>query len=180
MAAASARGEYCYSCCDSQERINMFAVSMDLRVFFHPHSLHLAQPGFKEHCAQCEKQDNCQHEQDQQYITILPRRKSPLISQLQSPSVLILEIKEIKSDTVFTFSPSIFHAVIGPYVMILDFWMLNIKPAFLFSSSTFINKLFSSSSLSAINVVSSPYVRLLIFLCAILIWLVIHSPWHFT
>jgi len=42
MAAASARGEYCYSCCASQERINMSAISMDLHVFFHPHSLHLA------------------------------------------------------------------------------------------------------------------------------------------
>ena len=43
------------------------------------------------------------------------------------------------------------------------------KPAFSFSSFTFIKRLFSSSSLSAIRVVSSAYLRLLIFLLAILI-----------
>ena len=41
--------------------------------------------------------------------------------------------------------------------------------AFSFSSITFIKRLFSSSSLSAIRVVSSKYLRLLIFLPAILI-----------
>ena len=43
------------------------------------------------------------------------------------------------------------------------------KPAFSLSSFTFSKKLFSSSSLSAIRVVSSAYLRLLIFLPAILI-----------
>ena len=47
--------------------------------------------------------------------------------------------------------------------------MLNFKPTFSLSSFTFIKRLFSSSSLSAINVVSSAYLRLLIFLLAILI-----------
>ena len=47
--------------------------------------------------------------------------------------------------------------------------MLSFKPASSFSSFTFIKKLFSSSSLSAIRVVSSAYLRLLIFLPAILI-----------
>ena len=47
--------------------------------------------------------------------------------------------------------------------------MLSFKPAFLVSSFTFIKRLFSSSSLSAISVVSSTYLRLLIFLLAILI-----------
>ena len=51
----------------------------------------------------------------------------------------------------------------------LIFWMLSVKPAFSFSSFTFIKRLFSSSSLFAINVVSSAYLRLLIFLLAILI-----------
>ena len=51
--------------------------------------------------------------------------------------------------------------------MILVFWMLSFKPTFSFSSFTFIKRLFSSSSLSAIRVVSSPYLRLLIFLPAI-------------
>ena len=47
--------------------------------------------------------------------------------------------------------------------------MLNFKPAFSFSSFTFIKRLNSSSSLSAIKVVSCAYLRLLIFLPAILI-----------
>ena len=47
--------------------------------------------------------------------------------------------------------------------------MLSFKPIFKLSSFTFIKRLFSSSSLSAIRVVSSVYPRLLIFLPAILI-----------
>ena len=57
----------------------------------------------------------------------------------------------------------------GPDALILVFWMLSFKPTFLLSSFTFIKRLFSSSSLSAIRVVSSAYLRLLIFLPAILI-----------
>src|SRR5574337_716742 len=40
-------------------------------------------------------------------ITFLPRSKRLLISWLQSPSVVILEPRKIKSDTVSTVSPSI-------------------------------------------------------------------------
>ena len=47
--------------------------------------------------------------------------------------------------------------------------MLSFKPTFSLSSFTFIKRLFSSSSLSAIRVVSSAYLRLLLFLPAILI-----------
>ena len=47
--------------------------------------------------------------------------------------------------------------------------MLSSEPAFSVSSFTFIKRLFSSSSLSAIRVVSSGYLRLLIFLPEILI-----------
>ena len=50
----------------------------------------------------------------------------------------------------------------------LSFWMLSFKPTFSLSSFTFIKRL-CSSSLSAIRVVSSAYLRLLIFLLAILI-----------
>ena len=46
-------------------------------------------------------------------ITLLPRSKCLLISWLQSPSVVILEPPKIKSDTVSTVSPSIYHEVIG-------------------------------------------------------------------
>ena len=42
-------------------------------------------------------------------ITVLPRNKHRLISWLQSPSVVILEPPKMKSVTVSTFSPSIFH-----------------------------------------------------------------------
>ena len=51
----------------------------------------------------------------------------------------------------------------------LVFWMLNFKSAFSLSSFTFIKRLFSSSSLSVIRVVSSAYLRLLVFPPAILI-----------
>ena len=101
-------------------------------------------------------------------ITFLPRSKRLLISWLQSASAVILEPKKIKSDTVSTVSPSICHEVMGPDAMILVFWMLSFKPTFSLSSFTFIKRLFSSS-LSAIRVVSSVYLRLLILLLAILI-----------
>ena len=42
-------------------------------------------------------------------IAFLPRSKCLLISWLQSPSAVILEIKKIKSETVSTVSPSICH-----------------------------------------------------------------------
>ena len=102
-------------------------------------------------------------------ITFLPRSKCVLISWLQSTSAVILEPRKIKSDTVSTVSPSIFHEVMGPDAMIFIFWMLSFKPTFSLSSFTFIKRLLSSSSLSAIRVLSSAYLRLLIFLPAILI-----------
>ena len=59
--------------------------------------------------------------------------------------------------------------LMGPDAIILVFWMLSFKPAFSLSSFTFHREVFSSSSLSAIKVVSSAYLKLLIFLLAILI-----------
>ena len=44
-----------------------------------------------------------------------------LISWLQSPSVVILEPRKIKSDTVSTVFPSISHEVVGPDAMIFIF-----------------------------------------------------------
>ena len=55
-----------------------------------------------------------------------------------------------------------------PDAMIIVFWMLSFKPTFSLSSLTFIKRLFSSYSLFAIRV-GSAYLRLLIFLLAILI-----------
>ena len=100
-------------------------------------------------------------------IAFLPRSKWLLISWLHSPSAVILEPPKIKSLTVSIVSPSIYHEVMGPDAMILVFWMLSFKPAFSLSSFTFIKKLFCSS-LSAMRVTSSAYLRLLIFLPAIL------------
>ena len=40
---------------------------------------------------------------------------------LQSPSVVILEPRKIKSDTVSTVSPSISHEVVGPDAMVFVF-----------------------------------------------------------
>ena len=102
-------------------------------------------------------------------IAFLPRSKHLLISWLQSPSAMILEPKKIKSVTVSSVSLSICHEVMGPDAMIFVFRMLSFQPAFSFSSFTFIKRLFSASLLSAIRVVLSAYLRLLIFLPAILV-----------
>ena len=51
-------------------------------------------------------------------IAFLPRSKPILISWLQSPSVVILEPRKIKSATVSTVSPSICHEVSGISVLI--------------------------------------------------------------
>ena len=102
-------------------------------------------------------------------ITFLPRSKHLLISWLQSTSAVILEPPKIKSDIVSTVFPSILHEVKEPDALIFVFWMLSLKPTFPLSSFTFIKRLFSSSSLSTIRVVSSASLRLLIFILAILI-----------
>ena len=54
-------------------------------------------------------------------IGFLPRSRRLLISWLQSPSAVILELKKMKSATVSIFSPFIFHEVMGPDAMILVF-----------------------------------------------------------
>jgi len=102
-------------------------------------------------------------------MDFLPRTKHLLILWLQSPSAVIWEPRKIKSVTVSIVSPFICHEVMGPDAMILVFWTLGFKPTFSLSSFTFIKRRFSSSSLSIIRVMSSAYLRLLIFLRAILI-----------
>ena len=97
-------------------------------------------------------------------ISFLPRSKHLLISWLQSPSAVIFKPKKMNSATVST---SICHEGMGPDAMILVSWMLSFKPAFLLSFSL-IKRLFSSS-ISAVRVVSSAYLMLLIFLPTILI-----------
>ena len=97
-------------------------------------------------------------------IAFLPKSKHLLISWLQSPSAVILEPKKTKSATI---SPSICHEEMGPDAMILVFLILSFKPTFWLSSFTFIKRLFSSL-LSPLRMMSSAYLRLLIFLPAIL------------
>ena len=105
-------------------------------------------------------------------IAILPKSKHLLISQLQLRYHLHWfwsQKNEIWRCFHLTSSPSIYHEVMGPDAMILVFWMLRFKPAFSLASFNLNKKLFSYSSLSAIKVLSSAYLRLLIFLLAILI-----------
>ena len=111
-------------------------------------------------------------------IAFLPRSKHLFISWLQSPFAVILELKKIKPLTISIFPPSICHEMMGQDVMTLVFWMLSFKPAFSLSSFTFIKKFFRSFLISVFRVVSSAYLRLLIFLLTILIpaW-ASSSPW---
>ena len=131
-------------------------------------------------------------------IAFLPRSKCFLISWLQSSSTVILELKERKSVTSSTFSPSISHEMMGLDAMILVFWMLTLlfhlyqeakwqpTPVFLPEESHGQRSLMGYSprvghdwvtnadththtQCSAIRVVSFAYLRLLIFLSAILI-----------
>ena len=101
-------------------------------------------------------------------IAFLPRSKCLFISWLQSLSAVVLELKKIKSVTVSIVSPSTYHDMQDqmPWSSFFECWVLSqLFPL----SFTFIKRLFSSSSLSAISLVSSAYLRLLIFLPAILI-----------
>ena len=86
-------------------------------------------------------------------IAFLSRSQHPLISWLQSPSMVILEPQ--KCLLLFPLFPHICHEVMGPDAMISVFWMLSFKPNFSLSSFTFIKRLFRSSLLSATMVVSS-------------------------
>ena len=96
----------------------------------------------------------------------LPRSNHLLISWLQSLSAVILEPKKIKSVTVITVSHLL---AVRWWDLILVFWMLSLKPDFSLSSFTLINRFFSSSSLSAIGVMISACLRILIFFPALLI-----------
>ena len=66
------------------------------------------------------------------------------------------------SVTVSIVSPSICHEVMELDAMIFAFWMLSFKPTFSLSSFTFIKRLYSSSLLSTIRVLSPAYLRLVI------------------
>ena len=115
-------------------------------------------------------------------IAFLPRSKHLSISWLQSQSAVILELKNINSLTVCVVCPSACYLPWNDGTgshdhHFFECWVLS---QLLLSSFTLIKRLFSSSSLSAIRVVSSAYLRLSIFLPEILISAVLHSAWHFT
>ena len=97
-------------------------------------------------------------------IAFLARSKCLFISWLQSLPAVILKPEKIKSVIVSIFSPIYLPWNDRTRCHDLSFWMLSFKLAF-----TFIKRLFNSSSLSAIRVVSCAYLRLLIFLPAVLI-----------
>ena len=102
-------------------------------------------------------------------IAFLPRTKRLLISWLRSPPAVILETPKNKVSDCF----HCFHIYLpqsdGTRCHDLSFLNVELKPTFSLSSFTFIKRLFSSSSLFAISMASSAYLRLLIFLPAILI-----------
>ena len=120
-------------------------------------------------------------------IAFLPRSKRLLISWLQSPSAVILESPKIKSLTVSIVSPIYLpwsdetrcHDLSFLNVEVF-FWMLSFKPIFSLSFFTFTKRLFSSSLLSAIKVVSSVYLKLFTFLLKSWFQLVLHPAWHFA
>ena len=89
-------------------------------------------------------------------ITFLPRSKRLLISWLQSPSALILEPPKIKVWHCFHCFPIYFPWSDGTRCHDLSFLNVSFKPTFSLSF-TFIKRLLSSSSLSAIRVVSSAF-----------------------
>ena len=101
-------------------------------------------------------------------ITSLPRSKCLLISWLQSPSAVILEPRKIVSHCFHCF-PIYFPWSDGTRCH--DFTFLNgdFQANVFTLLFQFLNMLFSSSSLSAIKVMSPTYLRLFIFLPAILI-----------
>ena len=69
---------------------------------------------------------------------------------------------------MFPVYPSICHELMGTDAVIFIFWMFSSKPTFSLSSFILSKRLFSSS-LSALRMMSSVYLRLLILLLAILI-----------
>ena len=99
-------------------------------------------------------------------IAFLPRRKC--ISCLWSPSTVILEPKKIKSVTASIFSPFYFPWSDGIGCHDLSFLNVEFKARF-FTLLFPPHQEALSSSISAIRVVSSAHLRLLILLLAVLI-----------
>ena len=101
-------------------------------------------------------------------MAFLPRSKCLLILWLQSLSAVILETKKIKSLTISIVSHLFFIKWWDQMTWTSFFgrWVLS---QLFHSSFIFIKRFFSSCSLSAIRVLSSAYLRLLVFFLTILI-----------
>ena len=101
-------------------------------------------------------------------IAFLPKSKHLLISWLQSPSAVILEPPKIVCHCFYCYP---IYLPWSDGIRCHDFGFLNAEfyANFSLSSFTFFKRLFSSSSPFFIRVVSSVYLRLLIFLPTILI-----------
>ena len=108
-------------------------------------------------------------------ITFLPRSKHLPFSWLQSPSAVIFGAQEEKICHCFPFYPFYLLWSDGTGCCDLVFLMLSFKPDSSLSSSTFIKKLFSSSSLSAIRVVPSAYLSFLITINSVLLPFYLHG-----
>ena len=102
-------------------------------------------------------------------ITFLPRSECFLISWLQSPSVVILELKKNKVCHCFHCFPIYFPWSDGTRCHDLSFLNVEFSAKFFTLLFYFHQEALSSSSISAIRVVSSAYLKLLVFLPAILI-----------
>ena len=100
-------------------------------------------------------------------IAFLPRSKHLLISWLQSPSAVILKPKKIVCHCFHCFPIYLPWRDQMPWSSFFVCWVLSQPFHSPLSPSS--KRLFSSSSLSAIRVMSSAYLRLLIFLPAVLI-----------
>ena len=115
-------------------------------------------------------------------IVLFPRSKCLLISWLWSPSTVILEPTKINSVTVSIFSPIYLPMRWWDWMSwssFFDGWVLSqLFHSHLSSSS--IGSLILLCSLSSISVGSSAYLRLLLFLPAVLIRLELYPIWDFT
>ena len=117
-------------------------------------------------------------------LTFLTRGNHLLISWLQSPSAVISEPKKMmKSHYFYLF---LFHlpcrnGARWHYLSVLFFFLIfTFKLALSCSSFILIKRLFISSSFFAIRVVSSAYLRLLMFPRLSWFQLVTHAAWHFS
>ena len=90
-------------------------------------------------------------------VAFLPRSKHLLISWLQSTICIDFGAQGNKVCHCFHCFPICLPWCDRTWCHDLHFWIVSFKPAFSLSSFTFIQRLFTSSSLSAVRVVSTAY-----------------------